>query len=264
MKCGKRLVFVICLVSGVLLSACAPGPGAADVTPTEPARVTTAPSPTPPPSTDFRALSVPVEGGATLAARFYPPADSPGPGVLLLHMWRGQKEDWAPFATRLQEAGYAVLVLDLRGHGESGGSAEPVEPQLWIDDVVQAWQVLAEQPEVDGQRTAIIGASIGANLALRAAAELEQVQAVALLSPGLEYHGVTTEDGMAAYGERPVLIAAAEGDTYAADSAHELVERAQGSPVLTLYPGSAHGTDLFATQPDLAHLLLGWLDRSLT
>lgn len=262
MRCRKVSTLVMCLVFVMLLSACAPTSGA-EATPTELARVTTAPSPTPPPSTNFRPLSIPVEGGVTLSGVFYPPPSSPASGVLLLHMWRGQKEDWAPFATQLQEAGYAVLAVDLRGHGESGGTAESVEPQQWTQDVVQVWQVLVEQPEVDGQRTAIIGASIGANLALRAAAEVEQVRGVALLSPGLDYYDVTTEEAMTAYGDRPVLIAAADGDTYAADSAQRLAELAQGSPVLTLYPGSAHGTNLFAAQRDLEDLLLGWLAQPL-
>jgi alpha-beta hydrolase superfamily lysophospholipase len=230
----------------------------------EPVRGTTPPTATPPPSTDFRAFSFEALDGVTLAGAFYPPETSPAPGVLLLHMWQRKKEDWATLATQLQQNGYAVLALDLRGHGESGGEASPpLDGDLWTDDVRRAWAVMADQPSVDGERTAIVGASIGANLAIRAAAEEEAVRAVALLSPGLDYHGIATEEAMVAYGERPVLIVASEDDAYAAESAHRLAELAQGSQALTLYPRAGHGTAMLGSQPDLPSLILGWLGRQL-
>jgi alpha-beta hydrolase superfamily lysophospholipase len=219
------------------------------------------PTPTPTPSTDFVTFSIEAADGATLTARFYPPETSPAPGVLLLHMWQRQKGDWASFASRLQQEGYAAMTLDLRGHGASEGTAAgTLDQRLWTDDIVRAWTVMAEQPSVDVERTAIVGASIGANVALRAAAFEDRVQAVVLLSPGLDYHGITTLEAMTEYGDRPALIVASQEDAYAAESAEEL---AQGGKVLTLYPGSGHGTELLATQPDVVNLMLGWLNQQL-
>jgi dienelactone hydrolase len=219
-------------------------------------RVPSPPTVTPSPSPNFRSLTVTTADGVTLAGAFYPPASGPTPGVLLLHMLGRQKEDWIHFATRLQEAGYAVLALDLRGHGDSGGA---VDWAASSDDVRRAWAMLAAQPEVDPARTAIVGASIGGNLALAAAVDEPQVQAVVLLSPGLDYQGVRTEEAMVAYGERPVLIVASEDDSYAAESAQTLVGLAQGAPVLTLYPGAGHGNEMIEDRPDLTDLILGWL-----
>jgi alpha-beta hydrolase superfamily lysophospholipase len=224
-------------------------------------RVTTVPTATPAPSSNLVPFSIEAGDGAVLTAHFYPPETSPAPGVLLLHMWQRQKEDWAPFASQLQQEGYAAMTLDLRGHGESEGTTEgTLDPQLWTDDILRAWTVMAEQPSVDAERTAIIGASIGANLALRTAAIEERVRAVGLLSPGLEYHGVTTLEAMAAYGERPALIVVSQDDPTAAESAEELAQEGQ---VLTIYPQGGHGTELLTSQPDLVGLLLGWLDRQL-
>jgi pimeloyl-ACP methyl ester carboxylesterase len=255
----KLSVLCLTLITVAALSACA----AESVTPTpqEPVRVTTMPTPTPTPSTDFVTFSIEAADGATLTARFYPPETSPAPGVLLLHMWQRQKGDWASFASRLQQEGYAAMTLDLRGHGASEGTAAgTLDQRLWTDDIVRAWTVMAEQPSVDVERTAIVGASIGANVALRAAAFEDRVQAVVLLSPGLDYHGITTLEAMTEYGDRPALIVASQEDAYAAESAEEL---AQGGKVLTLYPGSGHGTELLATQPDVVNLMLGWLNQQL-
>ena len=87
------------------------------------------PTATPHPSTDFYTLAIATEDGATLVGAFYPPETGPAPGVLLLHMLGHQKEDWAPFATQLQQAGYAVLAMDLRGHGI--GSRLVAEAEEW-------------------------------------------------------------------------------------------------------------------------------------
>ena len=39
--------------------------------------------------------------------------------VVLLHMWKQSRNDYKDLAPALQALGYAVIVPDLRGHGES-------------------------------------------------------------------------------------------------------------------------------------------------
>ncbi|MBN1179217.1 MAG: alpha/beta fold hydrolase [Anaerolineae bacterium] len=256
----KRWVFISLAVL-VMLSACT----TSVATPfPEAERVPSDPTATPPPSTAYRRLGIDASDGVTLVGAFYPPAQGVGPGVLLLHALGGHKEDWATLATQLQEAGYGVLALDARGHGESGGTFDPqADGDLLVDDVLRAWAVLAYQPEVDPERTAMVGASIGANLGLRAAALEPTVRAVALLSPGLDYSGVRTDDAIVDYGARPILIVASEEDTYAAESALALAEAAQGQPVVTLYPSGGHGTELLGARQDLPALILGWLSSQV-
>ena len=45
------------------------------------------------------------------------------PVVILLHGKGGNRLIWKPFATDLQKADFAVITVDLRGHGESTGGA---------------------------------------------------------------------------------------------------------------------------------------------
>lgn len=209
-----------------------------------------------------RRLTIPAADDLALAATLYSPSGAPGPwpGVLLVHMLGSERGAWAPLASPLVNAGYAVLAIDLRGHGDTGGE---VDWEKARDDVQRAWRYLGDLPEVDGERTAVIGASIGANLALVTGAGEPAIRTVILLSPGLDYRGVTTSEAMQAFGERPALIVASQGDTYAAQSSQTLETLAQGETRLELFDGAAHGTQMLEVEPDLADLILNWLDQHL-
>lgn len=245
----------------VLLIGCAPAAPGLTPAPTRPLAATrecTGGQPAPQPVTITAADEV------QLAATFYPSNAGEGqraPAILLLHMVGRNKESWRDFATFVQGCSrYALLALDLRGHGASGGSQEwDKMPQ----DVAAAWAALLQRPDVDPERTAIVGASIGANLALVQAASEPRIRGVVLLSPGLEYRGIKTADPMHIYGQRPVLIVAAEGDSYAADSSRKLNDLARGAHHLEIFTGNAHGTDLLSAQPALRWLILDWLEKML-
>ncbi|HUU57599.1 MAG TPA: hypothetical protein VMW93_09670, partial [bacterium] len=107
-------------------------------------------------------------------------------------------------------------------------------------------------------RMVIVGASIGANFALNYAASDADVRAVVLLSPGLNYHGVTTVEAMSDYGGRPAYLVASEEDSYAADTVGKLHEIAGGAE-LALFKSAGHGTNIFRAEPSLADTLVTWL-----
>ena len=89
-----------------------------------------------------------------------------------------------------------------------------------MDDTRAAWQALLARPEVDPQRTAIVGASIGANLALLVGANNNQVAAVAALSPGDDFQGIRPTGVLSNFGNRPVYLIASQDDPYSYGSAH--------------------------------------------
>lgn len=205
-------------------------------------------------------LKILVGDGVDLAGTFYTPVQvaPPWPAVLLLHMANGNRHDWGDFPQKLGAAGYAVLAIDLRGHGDSGGSRDWSKgPQ----DTAQAWEYLARLQGVDAQRTAIIGASYGANLAVVQGAAEKSIRTVVLLSLGLSYFGVFSVEAMKDYGDRPVLIAASSEDSYAAESSRQLKQMAKGTAELQMFNGAGHGTQMLAAQPDLAQQILDWLAK---
>jgi hypothetical protein len=96
-------------------------------------------------------------------------------------------------------------------------------------------------------------------MALRTGAIIEAINTVVLLSPGLDYFGVTTEDALAVWGKRPLLIVASEEDSYAANSSRTLAEQAPGEVVLQMYQSAGHGTNMFNAEPELTMQIVEWL-----
>jgi dienelactone hydrolase len=209
-----------------------------------------------------KGIVVKAADGLKLAGTFFTPADSPPPwpGVILLHMIYGNQEEWGDLPQRLSDAGYAVFTIDLRGHGKTGGEMDWDQSR---DDLQQVWRYMTGRGEVDPERIAIIGASMGANMALVAAAAQPGVRALGLLSPGLDYYRVTTADALATYGQRPLLIVASDEDSYSAESSRQLDELAGDSAELVMYSQAGHGSAMLQTKPELADTLIDWLNRTL-
>ncbi|HSG18662.1 MAG TPA: alpha/beta fold hydrolase [Anaerolineae bacterium] len=195
--------------------------------------------------------------GLAIQGTFYPGSgEGPRPGVILLHMNGGNRGDWDAFARQLANDGYATLAVDMRAHGETGGARNW---DLAADDLLRVWAAMAEREDVDGARTAVVGASIGANMALMTGAEEPGIKTVVLLSPGRDYFGVTTEDRIVEYGQRPALIIASEEDSEAAVSSRALHELADDAELI-MYEGAGHGTRMFGPRPELAQEIVDWLN----
>jgi len=205
-------------------------------------------------------ITLATQDGVSLVGTYYPPAEKESPALLLLHMLGSDRGAWREFAMLAQERGFAALAIDLRGHGDSGGERNFGAMDADVDAAL-SW--LSEQEGVNPARIAIAGASIGANLAIRGAANHPNVAAVVALSPGLDYRGLTTAEAVKALGDRPLLLIAAEGDSYAADSSRELHNLSSKQATLKLYPGNAHGTNMLAADADLTGFLLDWLAKNL-
>lgn len=199
--------------------------------------------------------------GTQLSATLYEPSSRPAPGVVLVHMLGRSKDDWHNIAERLEDAGIMVLALDLRGHGRSSGSMAVLPPM--VNDVASAVAWLAARPNARPGGIAIVGASLGANLAALAAADLPTVHALALVSPSLDYRGLRLDAlTMKKIGDRPVLMMASTHDPYALRSIRELMTEGSGREQ-RLSTAAAHGTNLLAADSDLSRGLVEWLRRVL-
>lgn len=206
-------------------------------------------------------------GGVEIVGSFYRSPNRNSPAVLMLHQWAGKRGDYDRFAKHLQAHGINGLAIDGRGFGESVRSAsttEPVAPSRTNDavaamlmDVRRAVEFLRQQPTVDANRIAIIGASYGSSLALIYAADDPTIKAVALLSPGLNYFGnLPTEPAMQRYGARPLLLVSAADDAESAIASRRLHSLVTGDAHhLKIYDKGGHGTNLFAPGLNLEQLL---------
>lgn len=202
-------------------------------------------------------MALSAADGTALQARYYAASVRPAPAALLIHQAGGSQQDWEPLVEPLRAAGYAVLTFDLRGHGSSGGQAD------WAQmpgDVLAALRLLSELSGVDPSQIVTIGASVGANLALNACADLVGCAATVLLSPGLDYHGLTTAPAIPRLGARPMLILASENDNNNPADSVMLDSLATSSDrQLVISPAAGHGTQMFGAQPALAARIVEWL-----
>ena len=116
--------------------------------------------------------------------------------AVLLHGWEGSAESLyiLSLATKLFEAGYEVVRLNLRDHGTTHHLNRELFHSCLLEEVVGAVQVL--QRQFAGTRMVLAGYSLGGNFMLRVAAaapgaglEIDHVVAVSpLLDPAKTMH----------------------------------------------------------------------------
>jgi dienelactone hydrolase len=199
--------------------------------------------------------------GVRLAGNLWKPegmaAAEKRPAILMAHGWGGTKAHLnQAYAPQFVAMGYVVLTFDYRGWGESDGKlvrtgAKPqgdmdeyvlrvrevrtiVDPLDQLEDIRNAYYYLIGEPNVDPERLAMWGSSLGGGLALQTAATLPGF-AVLISQIG----AVNTQAGTNVTDERNPLgdaamnrwrIARARGEVPPFPGAETSVEGLQGNP----------------------------------
>lgn len=192
-------------------------------------------------------------------------------GVLLLHMMPSDRKSWTKFAEKLQANDFKVLAIDLRGHGESQGGPDgykkfsDAEHRSSILDVEAGAEFLKSTlRQSSGQEGKIhlVGASIGANLALKYLAGNPKTKSAVLLSPGLDYRGVKTEGLISILKNHQAIYAvASEDDKYSFDSVKNLFEGVSfsDSRMMKIFQDAGHGTTIFEQEPKFMEEVISWI-----
>lgn len=229
-----------------------------------------------------------------LAANLYLPVRTNGDwasGIIVLHGFGSRKENHAEFGELAAEAGYVVLVLDIRGHGESGGEMDANV----FNDVAAALQYLQTRPEVNPMSVSVRGSSFGGWLALHTAAHLRDISPVVAFSPANEallnilmeevamvqrghssplvpenpprvnvnsmtqlLYRLDLTKAMRRIAPRPVLLVHCEGDEAVPSYiSQRLYDAAIEPKALWLLPGGSH--DFAQHDPDTNRRVLEWL-----
>jgi dienelactone hydrolase len=196
---------------------------------------------------------------------------SAAPVVLLVHGYSADRAAMSVLARRLAGNGYAVLAVDVRGHGANRHPfTQDPEGAGLFEDLSAAADWLRGSSWVDGSRLAVMGHSMGAGAALRFAERDAALDAAVMISGGWSLLGphrppnalfVHAAWDPAATRERlPELAARLAGVDAAADG-QRYGDFAARSAVRTLeIPGTDHGTVLWSAAA--AREILGWLDAS--
>ncbi len=159
--------------------------------------------------------------------------------VICSHMLRTTKAIWVEsgIPQRLAVLGYRALAYDFRGNGDSAGQAN----SSTLDVDLRAAVNFAHQQ--GATKVVLLGASMGGTASLKVAAE-EQVTAVISLSGPQEF-GVSVSDEEVKAIKVPKLFMASENDDPFVTDARHMYAIAIPPKEMHIYPGVAHGIDLF-------------------
>lgn len=128
--------------------------------------------------------------GMDCCAAWYYPATGQAPVapiVVMAHGLSGTRRDGlGPFAARFAAEGFAALVFDHRGFGDSAGEQDLFHPERQLEDWRAAIAFARSIPGVDADRVATFGSSMGGGNALAAAAQDPRVAAVISQVPFLD------------------------------------------------------------------------------
>lgn len=195
------------------------------------------------------------------------------PAVIFLHQGGSSKEEWAglPLFYDVTRAGMVALALDIRGHGASEGEADFTtlfdDPDQAPRDVMAAINWLAESTIVNMDRVAIVGASIGANLAVAAAGtdRFEVRTVVAISAKTSAAHNLAGGAKKISHLRSVFVIASElEQDGKRAFWAEEIFNAAENPRQIEIVSGSQeHGVSIFSDDPMLQTKILSWLVNTI-
>jgi len=214
----------------------------------------------------FSQVTLRTENGKKIAGDLFE-SSKPKGLVVYLHMMPATKESYTVLATKLQGLDYEGLAIDFRGHGISEGGPEgylnfsDAEHQDKIKDVQAAARSLVNRHR--DLPLIVIGASIGANLALQFGISDDAVKKIILLSPGLNYRGIGIKNFITKLTEsKSVLFVGSEDDNYAAECVQELFglvpEGIKKQKII--FKDAGHGTAMFERHPELVENIINFIE----
>ncbi|MFI6325007.1 alpha/beta hydrolase family protein [Nonomuraea sp. NPDC050556] len=139
-----------------------------------------------------RALTIDSGGELLLGVLYLPSGPGPHPVVVLMHGFPGNEAN-ADLAQALRTAGYACLLFHYRGSWGVGGDWSWANA---LEDAARVTRAVLAMDELDPERVALLGHSMGGFAALMTAADEPRVRAVVSVS-GFDFGAVTGADGYA-------------------------------------------------------------------
>jgi esterase/lipase len=179
--------------------------------------------------------------------------------LILSNMGDNDPTAWEGEAPRFAEEGYLVLTYGFRYPSHTNRFTAAMANQT-VDDLQAAVAFVRTR---GAETIVLVGASLGGMATAKVAARIQPAAVVVISSPAdlLEFDFQVTVDELAAI-TAPKLLIASQDDTIVPSSAtQQMFDLATEPKAIQIYPGSAHGVQLFATEQaaDLRQRLLAFV-----
>jgi hypothetical protein len=190
-----------------------------------------------------QAIEVTATDGTMLLGDFYANTTVLAPGLLLL---APERSSWGDFPQRLYDAGYTVLVMDMRT------AAAPDDFQVMLQTLINGG--------ADPARVGVIGAWAGADMALVGCAKDLICDVIGLLSPSNDPALVAA---MPEINPRSLFLTASQEDVESFETLTAIQAAATGEVLLQPFQQAGSGTAILQNRPDLGDLIIAWLKMVL-
>lgn len=199
-----------------------------------------------------------------------PPRGERPPAVVLVHGFSSDRVAMSSLARRIAASGYAVLAIDVRGHGTNPNPFPDGRgrPDSLAADLAAAVDHLRVSPWVDGSKIVVMGHSMGASAALDFATRDSAIAGVVPISGGSGMTGPQTPRNVLfiwAAGdpprlrERAAVLAGRLAGVDEPEPGHTYGDVTRGTAVRAVeVPGVDHLTILWS-EPAAAEIV-AWLD----
>ena len=223
-------------------------------------------------------VSIATDDGKELKCMYFPPPQSNAPGVILLPDTRCNRMNFGSIPTNLNEAGFAVLAMDLR-YKDLIAKAKNRKEQIRIIqnqdlmslvkyDTKGGINFLSSKKEVDPERIALIGTSLGSRVAIISGVEYD-LKALVLISlsgeeafPGHK----SIKQLLSDFGEKPILFMTATkdwgGNYKAAENNKLYYDWKNGKKELKIWSESGHGIEIL-NKKESTEFVISWLKNNL-
>jgi pimeloyl-ACP methyl ester carboxylesterase len=186
---------------------------------------------------------------------------APIPAILLLHGYGEDRTAWKDFSKQLLNRGFAVMAMDLRGHGESRTKNQrPIQAspdwrtnlQEFPVDLDPALDFMKSQPRVDTRKMAVIGFDVGANLALIASGRFPEVRTAVAIKPNLDESFALAGSAQDFQPRSTLVVVSSQAE---ADRFKSVVK----TPSRTIVASHAKGTAEWTSDQQVAEAIFQWL-----
>lgn len=215
---------------------------------------------------DQVAVGLVPDDGTYIAARYYA---SPGKveqrGAVLLHMFSSNQNAWNNLAAELQDRNFEVMTLDFRGHGDSDSEESALQEADYaqmVNDAAEAIEYLRDlNADMD---IAVIGAGLGANVALQLADRDQTIAAAVLVSPQHNYRGIKITKLNKSF-TRPVYFTVSRFDPISLAATEALYQDnpSTSKELRITEEAKGRGTKLLNHTPKLRGAIIDWLESIL-